>query len=116
MSSTDTKIASMVAKTDRFREAVRNAINETVVDSRSNCAEAARRGLRRIAETLDAVPSETVYNLATLDAATKGIVMQAVEVHLMAIGGGPTLDYADATAFLAMFEPMIDMALKRRFN
>jgi hypothetical protein len=32
------------------------------------------------------------------------------------LGGGPTLDYADAAAFLAIFEPMIDAALKRRIN
>jgi hypothetical protein len=28
----------------------------------------------------------------------------------------PTLDYADATAFLAAFRPVIDMALRRRLN
>jgi hypothetical protein len=27
-----------------------------------------------------------------------------------------TLDYADATAFLAVFQPMIDVALTRRAN
>jgi hypothetical protein len=27
-----------------------------------------------------------------------------------------TLDYAGATAFLAVFQPMIDVALKRRVN
>jgi hypothetical protein len=32
------------------------------------------------------------------------------------LGGGPTLDYADAAAFLAIFEAMIDAALKRRIN
>jgi hypothetical protein len=37
-------------------------------------------------------------------------------MHLMCVGGGPTLDFADATAFLAGFRPMIDMALARRLN
>jgi len=27
-----------------------------------------------------------------------------IEVHLLAVGGGPTLDYADAAAFLAGFQ------------
>ena len=34
----------------------------------------------------------------------------------MCVGGGPTLDYADAAAFLAAFQPMIDMALRRRLQ
>jgi hypothetical protein len=37
-------------------------------------------------------------------------------MHLMCVGGRPTLDFADATAFLAGFRPMIDMALARRLN
>jgi hypothetical protein len=31
-------------------------------------------------------------------------------------GSGPTLDYVDATAFLAVFQPMADVAIKRRVN
>jgi hypothetical protein len=31
-------------------------------------------------------------------------------------GGGPTLDYADATAFLAVFECMIEQAHRRRLQ
>jgi hypothetical protein len=34
----------------------------------------------------------------------------------MCVGAGPTLDFADATAFLATFQPAIDMALRRRIN
>ena len=34
----------------------------------------------------------------------------------MCVGAGPTLDFADAKAFLAGFQPMIDMALKRRLQ
>ena len=39
-----------------------------------------------------------------------------IEMHLMCVGGRPTLDFADATAFLAGFRPMIDMALARGLN
>ena len=42
--------------------------------------------------------------------------MKAAEVMLLAIGGGPALDYVDATAFLAEFEPMVDAVRKRRIN
>jgi AmiR/NasT family two-component response regulator len=31
-------------------------------------------------------------------------------------GAGPALDFADAAAFFAAFQPMIDMALARRLN
>lgn len=113
---TDAEVKAKIVRIDRFRDALRDAISATMTDRESNCAEPARRGLRRIAETLDLVPDVTLHNLAVIDDATAGVVMAAVEVRLLAVGGGPTLDYADATAFLAMFEPMIDMALKRRFN
>ena len=82
----------------------------------SLCADAQRRGLQRIASTLDTVPYVTFCNLANLDAAMGGGLMQIIEVHLLAVGGGPTLDYADATAFLAEFKPMIDLARRRRIN
>jgi hypothetical protein len=55
-------------------------------------------------------------NLSNIDAAMRGGFMSVIEVHLMCVGGGPTLDYADATAFFAKFQPMIDMARKRRLN
>ena len=34
----------------------------------------------------------------------------------MAVGAGPTLDFADAVSFLAVFEPMVEMARKRRLQ
>jgi hypothetical protein len=43
-----------------------------LVDPRSICADAHRRGLQRIADTLDAVPFVTMCNLANLDAALRG--------------------------------------------
>jgi hypothetical protein len=34
----------------------------------------------------------------------RGGLLDLIEVGLLAVGGGPTLDYADATALLAGFE------------
>ena len=53
-------------------------------------------------------------NLANINAAMHGGLLEVIEVRLMYVGAGPTLDFADATAFLAEFKPMIDMALARR--
>ena len=39
-----------------------------------------------------------------------------IDVHLLAVGGGPTLDFAEATAFLARFEAMIEQVRKRRLQ
>ena len=47
----------------------------------------------------------TMCNLANLDAAMRGGLLDLIEVGLLAVGGGPTLDFADAAAFLAGFEP-----------
>ena len=55
-------------------------------------------------------------NLANLNGAMRGGLLEVIEVHLKCVGGGPTLDHADATAFLAAFQPVIDMALTRRLN
>jgi hypothetical protein len=53
-------------------------------------------------------------NLANLNTAMRGGLMQIIEVHLLAVGGGPALDYADATAFLAGFETIIEKVRRRR--
>ena len=39
----------------------------------------------------------TFCNMANLDAAMRGGLMELIEVHLKCVGGGPTLDHADAT-------------------
>ena len=58
----------------------------------------------------------TMCNLANLNAALRGGLLDLIEVQLMCVGGGPTLDYADAAAFLAAFEPMIEKARRRRLQ
>ena len=53
---TDAQVAAQVERADCFIEQLRDAITATAVDPASLCADAQRRGLRRIADTLDAVP------------------------------------------------------------
>ncbi len=53
------------------------------------------------------VPFLTWCNLGNLDAALLGGLLDLIEVRLMCVGAGPTLDFADAAAFLAGFETMI---------
>ena len=91
---TDAEVADQIERADRFIEQLRDAINATVVDPASLCADAQRRGLQRIAATLDAVPYVTMCNLANLNAACAA----GFELRLMCVGAGPTLDFEDATA------------------
>jgi hypothetical protein len=113
---TDAEVADQIERADRFIDQLREMIAATVVDPASPCADYQRRGLRRIADTLDAVPYVTFCNLANLDTALRGGLLDLIEVRLMCVGAGPTLDFADAASFLAGFQPMIDMALARRLN
>ena len=57
-----------------------------------------RRGLQRIADTLNAVPFVTMCNLANLNAAMRGGLLDLIEVGLLAGGAGPTLDFAPLEA------------------
>ena len=113
---TDVEVRQQVERADCFIEQLRDAIAATAVDPANACADAQRRGLQRIAATLRAVPFVTMCNLANLNGAMRGGLLEVIEVHLKCVGGGPTLDHADATAFLAAFQPVIDMALTRRLN
>ena len=67
-------------------------------------------------DTLDAVPYVTMCNLANLNAALRGGVLDLIELRLLAVGVGPTLDYADAAEFLAGFEPLIEKVRRRRLQ
>ena len=113
---TDAEAADQIGCADRFIEQLRDAITATVVDPASACADEQRRGLERIAATLEAVPFATMCNLANLDAALRGGLLSMIEVQLMCVGAGPTLDFADAAAFLATFETMIEKVRKRRLQ
>jgi hypothetical protein len=113
---TDAEVADQIERADRFIADFREMVAATVVDSASACADYQRRGLERIAVTIDAVDYGTMCNLANINAAMRGGLLDVIEVNLMCVGGGPTLDYADAAAFLAAYQPAIDMALARQLN
>ena len=113
---TDDEVADQIERADRFIADFREMIAATVVDPGSACADYQRRGLRRIADTLDAVPYVTFCNLSNLDTVMRGGLMDLIELRLLCVGAGPTLDHAGAAEFLAAFQPMIDMALARRLQ
>jgi hypothetical protein len=110
---TDAEVRQQVERTDRFIADFCEIVAATVVDPRSPCVNDQRRGLERIAATPDAVPFVTMCNLANLDAALRGGLLEMIEVHLKCVGTGPTLDFADATTFHAAFRRTIDLALAR---
>jgi hypothetical protein len=112
---TDAEVADQIERADRFIANFREMIAATVVYPASACADYQRRGLRRIADTLNAVPYVTFCNLANLDAALRGGFLDLIEVRLLAVGAGPTLDYADA-AFLAGFDTTIEKVRRRRLQ
>ncbi len=114
---TDAEVREQIERTDRFIEQLREMIAQAVanpvstIDQHDQC-------LQRIAATVDEVPFVTMCNLSNVDAAWRGKLhgdtfLSVIEVYLMGAGGGPTLDYADATAFLAEFEAMIETARRR---
>jgi hypothetical protein len=113
---TDAEVADQIARADRFIADFREMVASTVVDPDSLCADHQRRGLQRIASTLDSVDYGTMCNLANLNAAMRGGLLEVIEVQLMCVGAGPTLDCADATAFLAGFETVIEKVRKRRLQ
>ena len=45
---------------------------------------------------MDAVDYVTFANLANINAALRDGLLDVIEVRLMCVGGGPTLDFADA--------------------
>jgi hypothetical protein len=69
---TDAEVADQIERADRFIADFREMIAATIVDPASACADYQCCGLRRIADTLDAVPYVTFCNLANLDAAMRG--------------------------------------------
>jgi len=108
---TDEQVRDQVERADRFTASFRELVAATIPTS-----EAQRLGVQRIVATVDQVPFLTWCNLSNLNAAMRGGVLDLVEVHLMAVGAGPTLDYENAAAFLAVFDPMIDKACRRRLQ
>ena len=112
----DAEASEQVARADRFMADFRELIEATAVDPRSPCADASRRGLQRIAGSVDAVPLLTACNLANLNTALRGGLLDLIEVQLMAVGSGPTLDYENASAFLSVFDGVVEEARKRQLQ
>ena len=77
----DAEVADQIERADRFIADFREMIAATVVDPASACADEKRSGLRRIADTLDAVPYVTMCNLANLNAAMRGGLRAASDVR-----------------------------------
>ena len=113
---TDAQVAAQVERADRFIAEFREMIAASVVDPASACAGEHRRGLRRIADTVDAVPYVTMCKLSNLDAALRGGVMEVIELRLMCVGAGPTFDFEHAASFLAGLETMIEKVRRRRLQ
>ena len=89
-------------------------IASTIVGPASPCAAETRSGLERIATTVDAVDYVTYANMANLNVVMRGTLRSLIEVRLMCVGAGPTLDYADASAFLAeLHEPIFNLWRQR---
>jgi hypothetical protein len=117
---TDIEVREQVERAERFIEQLREMIAEAIANPVSSI-EQHDQCLRRIAAKLDAVPFVTMCNMANLDMAWRGRLhgmtfMSVIEVYLVCAGGGPTLDYADATAFLAVFERMVEQAHRQRLQ
>lgn len=116
MTMTDIEVRDQIARAGAFAERLRDAIAAMRIDPASLCADAQRRTLRRITDTLDQIEFITLCNMSNLDLATNGILMSLIEIKLMACGTGRDMDFADAASFLRTFQPVVDMVLKRRIN
>ena len=112
----DEEVRQQVERTNDFIADFRELIASTAVDPSSPCEAACYRGLERIAATVDAVDYVTYANLANLNTALRGGLLDLIEVQLKCVGGGPSLDFEGAAEFLARFQPAIDAVLRRRFQ
>jgi hypothetical protein len=85
---TDEEARQQIERTDAFIAAFRALIASTAVEPvRSNEA-ACRRGLARLAETVDAVDYITLCKLANLNQAMHGLLLDVIEVQLKFVGKG----------------------------
>jgi hypothetical protein len=80
---TDAEVRQQVERADRSIAEFREMVAGTAVDPATACADYHRRGLERIAATLNAVPFVTMCNLANINAAMRGGLMDLIGVRLM---------------------------------
>ena len=94
----DAELAARVARTDRFAAELRELIAASRFDVRDSVAH--RRAIERIGASLEDVDYVVLANLATVDLATRGLVLATLRVKLLCLGAAPELDYPDAATFL----------------
>jgi hypothetical protein len=110
----DAELAASVARTDRFVTELRELIAATRFDPIVRDSVVHRRILERIGASLDAVDYGVLANLATVNVATRGLILATLLVKLLCAGAAPELDYADAASFLdEIHRPVFDLVKKR---
>lgn len=102
-------------RAEAFIAAFRELIAATDVDPARSCEAACRRGPARIGDTVDYI---TVCNLANLDAAIHGLLLDVIEVQLKFVGKGFALDmFTDATAILeGIHRPFLNFLKEQRLH
>ena len=80
---TDAEVRRQVDRTDRFIAEFREMVAATAVDTASPCADYHRRGLERIAATVGQVDYAFFSNLANINAALRGGLLEVIEVRLL---------------------------------
>ena len=114
---TDEEVRQQVERADRFIADFRELITAIALDPDISVTPPVVHGLRRIADTVDAVDYVVFCNLANVNEAMRGTLLGVLEVKLMCVGQGPALDYADASAFLAeLHEPIFNTWRQRHLH
>src|SRR5262245_8834044 len=108
---TDAEAAECVERTERFIESIFDLIGIAAgVAADANDQDACRR-LVGIAKSIDAVDYIELANLATINEAMRGGLLDAIAMKLKAVGITPQLSYDNAPAFFAAFKPMLEAGL-----
>jgi hypothetical protein len=104
-------IAERIEMIDLFRgELVVATLDAMKTQSTTDFGE---RVLSAIVESYDAVDDITLHNLAVIDTAMRGALVDLIRVRLVEVGAG-SFNYDGAPAFLAEFAPMVDAVRQQR--
>ena len=98
----DARVAAQIARTDVFVVEFREMVAATAVDPASPSADARRRGLERIAATLDAVPAISRLGLSRVgnERPMRRLNLKFPVVLLglaLIVGAGPAAAHAEST-------------------
>ena len=113
---TDAEVADQIERADRFIEQLRERSPQRLSILPAYAPTLNVAGFSGSLTRWTRCRYVTMCNLANLNAAMRGGLLDLIEVRLLAVGAGPTLDYADATAFLAGFETVIEKVRRRRLQ